>query len=113
MDDRTRRTLEDLLAFAAMGARLVDRGHDAYLADEALRLASEAVLRRVGDAVARLDQAFLDRQPSVRWRTMKAMRNVIAHEYGAIDHRLLWTTLERDLPVEAAAVARILKGDVA
>ena len=72
MDDRTRRTLEDLLAFAAMGARLVDRGHDAYLADEALRLASEAVLRRVGDAVARLDQAFLDRQPSVRWRARRA-----------------------------------------
>ncbi|MGM1028313.1 MAG: HepT-like ribonuclease domain-containing protein [Actinomycetota bacterium] len=108
MEDRTRRTLEELLAFAAMGARLVERGHGAYLADEALRLASEAVLHRVGEAAARLDPSFIDGQPSVRWRAMKAMRNVLAHEHGAIDHDLLWTTLEHELPVEADAVARIL-----
>jgi uncharacterized protein with HEPN domain len=108
LDVRTRQALTDFLDFAEAGARLVARGRDAYDGDEMLRLAAESVLHRIGKAVARLGEEFTQTHPGVSWRQMKEMRNIVAHEYGAIDYEIVWTALELDLPVEAEAVRRIL-----
>lgn len=109
--DRTRRTLEDFLQFAHAATRLVARGRASYNGDEMLRLAAEALLHRIGEVVARLDRddpELMASHPEVNWRAMKGMRNVIAHNYGAIDDAIVWTTLERDVPREAAHIERIL-----
>lgn len=112
VDDQARRTLEDFLAFADAGARLVARGRSAYDADEMLQLASEAILHKVGEAIARLPDDVTARHPSVRWRPMKGMRNRIGHEYEVVDYAILWNALERRLPEDAAAVREILAGSV-
>lgn len=109
-DDRTKQLLGDFLEFADAGARLVARGRESYDADEMLRLAAEAIVTRLGEAVARLDEAFIETHPEVRWRPMRAMRNLVAHEYGAVDHAILWNALARDLPHEAALVRQIVDG---
>lgn len=109
LDDRTRQTLNDFLDFADAGARLIARGRDAYDRDEMLRLAAESILHRIGEAVARLGDEFTKTHAGVSWRQMKGMRDVVAHEYGAIDYELVWTALEQDLPREAEAVRRILE----
>lgn len=108
LDGRTRQVLGDFLEFAGTGARLVERGRLAYDDDEMLRLAAEAILHRVGEAVARLGEPFTKTNPQVNWRPMKGMRNLVAHEYGAIDYNIVWNALERELPREAAEVRRIL-----
>lgn len=110
LDGRTRQTLGDFLDFAATGSRLVARGRDAYNADEMLRLAAEAVLHRIGEAVARLSDDFTKAHPQVNWRPMKGVRNLVAHEYAAVDYTIVWNALEHDLPREAAEVRRILDG---
>ena len=110
-DERTQRTLRDFLAFADLGARLVARGRAAFDADEMLRLAAEAILHRIGEAVSRLDSSFTEAHPEVAWRRMKGMRNVIAHDYDLVDHSILWNALESDLPREAAAIARIVSAE--
>jgi uncharacterized protein with HEPN domain len=103
-----RQTLDDFLEFAETGARLVARGRDAYDADEMLRLAGEAILHRIGEAVARLGEEFIRAHPTVAWRRMKGMRNLLAHDYGAVDYNIVWNALAHDLPREAGAVRRIL-----
>jgi uncharacterized protein with HEPN domain len=89
----------------------VERGRDAYDADEIHRLAAEAIMHRIGEAVARLGDDFIAAHPAVHWRPMKGMRSVVAHEYGAIDYALVWNTLAHDLPREAVEVQRILGED--
>lgn len=109
--DRTARALEDFLEFADAGARLVARGKNDYDNDEMLRLAAEALLHKIGEVVARLhrdDPALIASHPEVSWRPMKGMRNLVAHDYGAIDHEIVWTTLENNLPQEAKHIRRIL-----
>lgn len=109
--DRTSRTLQDFLDFAEAASRLVARGRDAYDADEMLRLAAEALVHRIGEAVARLDRddpELVGAHPDVSWRAMKGMRNLVAHHYGAIDDDIVWTTLVRDVPREAALIAQIV-----
>lgn len=105
---RDRQTLHDLVEFAETGARLVARGREAYDNDEMLRLAAESVIHRLGEAVNRLSDDVTIAYPQVQWRGMKAMRNVVAHEYGAIDHNLVWNSLADHLPKDAAEVQRIL-----
>lgn len=107
----TRNVLGDFLVFAESAARLVDRGKDAWDYDEFLRLAAESLLHRIGEAVARIDASdpeFLKAHAQVHWRPMKGMRNIVAHEYGAVDYEMVWRSLKEDLPREADAVRAIL-----
>lgn len=109
--ESTARALQDFLDFADAGARLVARGKSDYDTDEMLRLAAEALLHKIGEVVARLSRdnpSLIAAHPEVRWRAMKGMRNVVAHDYGAVDPEIVWTTLKTDLPHEAEQIRRIL-----
>ena len=100
----------DIVDFSRIAARLVARGRPAYEHDEMLPLAAEALLRRVGEAVSRLPEALTAAHPEARWRLMRGMRNLIAHEYEVVDPVIVWNTLVHELPVDAAAVQAILEG---
>lgn len=103
-----RRTLVDLLEFTAMAERLTDRGRRAYDDDEMVRLAAEAIIHRIGEAVARLPATLTDAHPGVEWRKIRAMRNVVAHDYGRIDHDILWLALVRRVPHLRAYVGELV-----
>ena len=98
-------TVQDILEFCAQAARLVSRGRDAYDSDEMLRLAAEALTHRIGEAAGRLSQSFQDEHAEVSWRAIRGMRNVVAHDYGRVDHAIMWNTLQHDLPRLASALA--------
>lgn len=70
--------------------------------------AAEAILHRIGEAVARLPEVFVTAHPQVRWRLMRGMRNLIAHEYQIVDPAIEWNTLAHELPVGSAAIQTIL-----
>ncbi|WP_413250167.1 DUF86 domain-containing protein [Sinomonas flava] len=111
MSDRERvlRSLVDFLRFSDTAAKvIVARGKAAYDSDEALRLAAEAILHKIGEAVARLPEDFTAANPEVSWRSMKATRNLVAHSYDQVDYDLLWGALARQLPIEAERVRSIL-----
>jgi uncharacterized protein with HEPN domain len=107
-DDRVPQRLEDLLQFVESAARLVARGRDAYDADEMLQLAAESIVHKIGEAVSRLPDQFTRAHATVRWRPMKGMRNLIAHECEVIDYGILWNALEKELPKDAAAIRAII-----
>ena len=79
-----------------------------YDEDEMLRVAAESVIHRLGEAANRISDEVVAANPQAQWRGMKGMRNVVAHEYGAIDYNIVWNSLANDLPAEAAEVQRIL-----
>lgn len=63
-----------------------------YLADEniMMRRAVERELGILGEAAGRVSTTFQDDHPEVPWRGIIAQRNVLAHEYGEIQHELIW-----------------------
>ncbi|QKW53236.1 DUF86 domain-containing protein [Streptomyces buecherae] len=73
-----------------------------------LRLSAEAILHRIGEAVNSLGGEFTAAHPEVRWRAMKGMRDLVAHDCGAVDHGILWNALAHSPAREAAHVRRIL-----
>lgn len=100
--------LGDFRGFAAQAARLVARGRAAFDSDEMLHLAGDAVVVKLGAAVARMDERFVAAHPELSLRVVKDMRNLVAHEYDAIRPAIVWNALERELPVIDRLIAELL-----
>lgn len=56
-----------------------------------------------------LDGKSLDAHPEIDWRGIVGQRNVLAHEYGVIDHARLYRTGTESVPLLIAALEKILE----
>jgi uncharacterized protein with HEPN domain len=66
-------------------------------------------LQYIGEAVSRLPLEVTNLAPQVPWQKIKAMRNLIAHDYAGIEAAVVWQTVEHRLPELRIAVEGILK----
>ena len=61
----------------------------------------DSVIRRleiIGEATVRISLDTQNLYPSIPWREMKGMRNLLIHEYDEIDPDLVWKTAKEDIP---------------
>jgi uncharacterized protein with HEPN domain len=109
--------VRDLIDFSDQAARLVANGKDAYESNEWLQLSAEALMHKIGETIARIDEFARDNKlapsvvldyPDIDWRKMKATRNVVAHRYDNIDYSILWQGLSEDLPRDATRLRALL-----
>ena len=77
-------------------------------ADRTLLRALERMLELVGECARRVSESTRSTHPSIPWRAMIGMRNIIAHEYGRIDLDLVWRTAQRDMPPVTEALERVV-----
>jgi uncharacterized protein with HEPN domain len=64
-------------------------------------LCQDAVIRRleiIGEAARRLSREARTTLPGLIWNAMIGMRNMLIHEYDAVDLYIVWETVQRDLP---------------
>jgi uncharacterized protein with HEPN domain len=52
----------------------------------------------IGEAARHVPAAVQRRHPHIPWASMRAMRNVVVHQYAELDHVVLWDTCQNDLP---------------
>jgi uncharacterized protein with HEPN domain len=77
-------------------------------------LVQDAVVRNIeiiGEAVSHITRTapgFTDQHPEVPWAQMRAMRNVVIHQYFSVDLKILWTTATEDLPRLKQQIDRLL-----
>ena len=72
-----------------------------FLADKRTQQAVILNLVIIGEAATKLLKdygKFLDQHPNVPWRSMKGMRNRIAHGYFDINLDVVWDTVQTALP---------------
>lgn len=110
-EERDAANLWDMLS-AAREAREMIGGltREAYLGDRIRRRALERVLELLGEAARRMSEPFQVAHSEIPWRAVVGQRNVIAHEYGRIDHDRLYTTGTESIPPLIVALDRILNG---
>lgn len=63
----------------------------------------------IGEAANRTSSQLRKDYPSVPWRDLVGMRNILVHDYEDIDLEEVWRTVSTDLPELRAAVQRILQ----
>lgn len=63
----------------------------------------------IGEAANRTSSQLRREHPSVPWRDLVGMRNILVHDYEDIDLDEVWRTVSRDLPELREGVQRILR----
>ncbi len=62
----------------------------------------------MGEAARRLSSSCQEAHPDIPWREIIGQRNILAHEYGQIDHELLYKTAIEDIPPLIAQLEELL-----
>jgi len=90
-EDRDTAYLWDMLdAAKAVQQFVAGRSYAQYLNDRMLRGAVERHVEIIGEAAGKVSARCREAHPEVQWQRIVAQRHVLAHEYGDIDHELLW-----------------------
>lgn len=71
---------------------------DAYLESLVTRMAVERALEVLGESARSVSVTFRAAHPEVPWRDLIGQRNVLAHEYGEIDHERVWIATTQEAP---------------
>ena len=110
MQPKAPKLLEDIRDAAAfVGEAVRGKGLADYERDRLLRQAIERNFEIIGEAMNRLAQH--DAQTAARiskHRRIIDFRNLLIHGYDLIDHRLVWSTIDEEVPVLLAEVTALL-----
>lgn len=101
--------LLDMLVAARDAVAFADGlSYDEYLGDRRHQLAILKAVEIVGEAASRLSAATKERHPDLPWREITGMRNRLVHAYFDVDLRLVWDTVQGDLPPLIASLERLV-----
>lgn len=118
MNADTPRIQQLLRDIDASAHRIVDRlrgvARDEFVAPGSLDI-QDIVSRRlsiIGEAAATLLRKYPDfcqAHPQILLHHARGMRNVLIHDYGAIDWTVVWDTAQSELPALIAALEPLLE----
>jgi uncharacterized protein with HEPN domain len=98
-EDRDPAHLWDMLQAARDAAGIVANVTlKSFLGDRVRMLALERSLELVGEAARRVSDALRTKHPGIPWKEMIGLRNILAHDYGRIDHDKLYATAVKNIP---------------
>lgn len=64
----------------------------------------------LGEATKKIPKTVREKYPEIPWKEMAGMRNKLIHEYFAVDTKVLWKTVQTDVP-EMRQAMRVLLPD--
>ena len=74
----------------------------------------DAVVRNfeiIGEASKNIPERIRHKYPSVPWRKMIGLRNLISHEYFGIDYEMIWTITKDNLPQNKIDIQMIIEAE--
>ena len=107
---RDRTYLADILDSARLALQYVGKADwEQFAQDVQLQ---DSVIRRlevIGEAARRVSEEGRGRWPGLPWADMVGMRNIMIHDYDAVDLSIVWRTVQNDFPVLIREVGAILE----
>lgn len=73
------------------------RDYDVFCTNPTYRNAVALCILQIGELVKKLSEEFTLTNPSIPWKSIRGMRNVVVHQYGHIDIDTLWNTSEEKI----------------
>lgn len=110
--ERWRERVRDILDCIASAQRHVEGLTAASFAADRRAVAAVAYeLIVIGEAARSLPPELTDRHPEIPWARMRAVRNVVAHEYQRVDPAILWGIVTTNLPHAVGPLHELLEPD--
>ena len=66
--------------------------------DKKTQFAVIRALEIIGEAAKAIPEEFKEEHPEVPWKEMARMRDKLIHAYFGVDLRVVWRTLNEDIP---------------
>ena len=71
----------------------------------------DAVVRNfivIGEAATHLPEDVCRDHPEIPWYEMRGIRNIVVHEYFSVSDKVIWQTVQKDLPPLIPLLKRML-----
>ena len=81
----------------------------AFARDRRLRQLLERNLEIVSEASRHIPDGLKAKEPGIPWKEIAGIGNILRHDYGGADPKILWDAAGHDLKPLKAAVRRMLK----
>ncbi len=75
----------------------------------------DAILRRItiiGEATKRLSKEFRSQHPTIPWKQIAGMRDVLSHDYDEVDLDEVWIVVKQNLPQLSAYIRPLIPSDL-
>jgi len=72
--------------------------YSVFKQDFVYKNATALCVLQIGELTTHLTNYFKQSYTGIPWTQIKALRNVVAHNYGKIDDESLWETITSDIP---------------
>lgn len=102
-----RNRLQDILDAIAQIEIEQRKGKAAFEGSPLIQVWMVHHLMIIGEAVRSIDPALRQRYPSIPWRQVAGMRNILVHDYFRINEALVWETVDKDVPALKTEIERI------
>ena len=55
-------------------------------------------LMQIGELAGLLSESYRLEHTQIPWRQIRALRNIIVHNYGSVDKQTAWEIVHQDIP---------------
>ena len=83
--------------------------YDGFCTDDKVVYAVIRALEIIGEAARQIPEDVRQSNPDIQWREIAAMRNKLTHEYFGVNTKVIWRTVQEDLPVIIPLLKKMLK----
>ena len=81
---------------------------DEFIQNYQVNYAVVRCLEIIGEACKQIPQTMRNKYPEIPWQRIIGVRNVIVHEYAAVDLEIIWETVKNDLPILKNQIQQII-----
>lgn len=103
MANRDQSILEHIKKYCSDIGTFIERfgdDFDTFISDRAYFNAVSMCILQIGELSGSLSEEYRTKTAKkIPWSNIKGMRNLVAHEYGALDEELVWETAIEDIPM--------------
>lgn len=85
------------------------RGRESFEEDELIQNWVIRQLQILGEAATKISDDFQSKHPDMPWHKIIGMRNILVHDYFGIDVNIVWSIVEKDMPVLERQIKKLLR----
>ena len=112
MSSRVRSILEHMLEDAQDAIKFANEAYDIsmFSSNKMIYKASVMSILNIGELTKQLPQEYKAAHNEIPWKSISGMRDVAAHGYHVMNHKIIWDVVKNHLPELVQFLEKQLKG---